>query len=57
MSDRRYGRVGYLDTDVGQPDFSPPGCVSLTLIQETIPGIDILHPTSFFFYIMEFLSN
>ncbi|MQL95233.1 hypothetical protein Taro_027895 [Colocasia esculenta] len=26
---RRYTRVAYLDTDVGQPEFTPPGCLSL----------------------------
>uniref|UniRef100_A0ACD5VVI2 Uncharacterized protein n=1 Tax=Avena sativa TaxID=4498 RepID=A0ACD5VVI2_AVESA len=32
----RYGRVGYLDTDVGQPEFSPPGCLSIHVVDETI---------------------
>ncbi|EMS51635.1 hypothetical protein TRIUR3_10393 [Triticum urartu] len=31
-----YGRVGYLDTDVGQPEFSPPGCLSLHIVDEAI---------------------
>ncbi|KAM1340265.1 hypothetical protein EV1_038630 [Malus domestica] len=35
---RRYKKVGYLDTDVGQPEFSPPGFVSLTVIDEATPG-------------------
>ncbi|XP_078439035.1 pre-mRNA cleavage complex II protein family [Wolffia australiana] len=30
----RYDRVGFLDTDVGQPEFSLPGCLSLHLIDE-----------------------
>lgn len=34
----RYKKVGYLDTDVGQPEFSPPGFVSLTVIDEVTPG-------------------
>lgn len=38
----RYGKVGYLDTDVGQPEFSPPGCLSLTLVDKTIP--DLMNP-------------
>ncbi|XP_072977898.1 polynucleotide 5'-hydroxyl-kinase NOL9 [Typha angustifolia] len=36
---RRYKRVGYLDTDVGQPEFSPPGCLSLHMVDEIIPGL------------------
>ncbi|KAG6534504.1 polynucleotide 5'-hydroxyl-kinase NOL9-like [Zingiber officinale] len=55
----RYGRVGYLDTDVGQPDFSPPGCVSLTLIKETIS--DLMNPcireTERFFYLGDISSK
>ncbi|KAM3347447.1 hypothetical protein ACQJBY_021413 [Aegilops geniculata] len=31
-----YGRIGYLDTDVGQPEFSPPGCLSLHIVDEAI---------------------
>ncbi|CAL9104933.1 unnamed protein product [Musa textilis] len=38
----RHGKVGYLDTDVGQPEFSSPGCLSLTLVDQTIPGIFLL---------------
>ncbi|XP_021761725.1 polynucleotide 5'-hydroxyl-kinase NOL9-like [Chenopodium quinoa] len=30
----RYKSVAYLDTDVGQPEFTPPGCLSLTIIDE-----------------------
>ncbi|KAI3513435.1 hypothetical protein L1887_20769 [Cichorium endivia] len=34
---RRHKRVAYLDTDVGQPEFTPPGCLSLTILdRETI---------------------
>nr|XP_029118985.1 LOW QUALITY PROTEIN: polynucleotide 5'-hydroxyl-kinase NOL9-like [Elaeis guineensis] len=36
---QRYERVGYLDTDVGQPEFSPPGCLSLHLIDEINPDL------------------
>uniref|UniRef100_A0A0D9UXM1 Uncharacterized protein n=1 Tax=Leersia perrieri TaxID=77586 RepID=A0A0D9UXM1_9ORYZ len=32
----RYGRVGYLDTDVGQPEFSPPGCLSFNFVEEAL---------------------
>ncbi|XP_071737475.1 polynucleotide 5'-hydroxyl-kinase NOL9 [Rutidosis leptorrhynchoides] len=31
---RRYKRVAYLDTDVGQPEFTPPGCLSLTVLDK-----------------------
>ncbi|EAY72811.1 hypothetical protein OsI_00678 [Oryza sativa Indica Group] len=39
----RYGRVGYLDTDVGQPEFSPPGCLSFHVVDEALT--DLLNPT------------
>ncbi|WOL09155.1 polynucleotide 5'-hydroxyl-kinase NOL9 isoform X1 [Canna indica] len=48
-----HGKVGYLDTDVGQPEFSPPGCISLTVVDEKIQ--DLMKPCirgaerSFFF--------
>ncbi|PNT70099.1 hypothetical protein BRADI_2g05357v3 [Brachypodium distachyon] len=35
----RHGRVGYLDTDVGQPEFSPPGCLSLHVVDEAIADL------------------
>ncbi|GJN05589.1 hypothetical protein PR202_ga23232 [Eleusine coracana subsp. coracana] len=51
----RYGKVGYLDTDVGQPEFAPPGCISFHVVDEAIPGAtdilvagfcaDLLNPT------------
>ncbi|XP_020098104.1 polynucleotide 5'-hydroxyl-kinase NOL9-like [Ananas comosus] len=34
---RRYKRVGYLDTDVGQPEFATPGCVSLHIVDKHTP--------------------
>jgi polynucleotide 5'-hydroxyl-kinase GRC3/NOL9 len=34
----RYGKVGYLDTDVGQPEFAPPGCLSFHVVEEAIAG-------------------
>lgn len=37
----RYKRVAYLDTDVGQPEFTPPGCLSLTIINEATPDLTI----------------
>lgn len=30
--------VGYLDTDVGQPEFTVPGCLSLHIVREPIFG-------------------
>jgi polynucleotide 5'-kinase involved in rRNA processing len=30
--------VGYLDTDVGQPEFSPPGCLSFHVVDEALTG-------------------
>ena len=38
--DDRHKGVAYLDTDVGQPEFTPPGCLSLTIINEPTPGAD-----------------
>jgi hypothetical protein len=35
----RYKRVGYLDTDVGQPEFTTPGFLSLTVVDKLTPGI------------------
>lgn len=37
----RYKRVAYLDTDVGQPEFTPPGCLSLTIINEATADLMI----------------
>ncbi|CAL5045617.1 unnamed protein product [Urochloa decumbens] len=38
----RHGKVGYLDTDVGQPEFAPPGCLSFHVVDEAIT--DLLNP-------------
>ncbi|XP_065003146.1 polynucleotide 5'-hydroxyl-kinase NOL9 isoform X2 [Musa acuminata AAA Group] len=49
----RYKRVGYLDTDVGQPEFTPPGCLSLHVIDKQPPDLTILslkRPERFFFF-------
>ncbi|KAJ0977933.1 hypothetical protein J5N97_013407 [Dioscorea zingiberensis] len=35
----RYKKVGYLDTDVGQPDFFLPGCLSIHVIDEYISDL------------------
>ncbi|KAI5329919.1 hypothetical protein L3X38_029316 [Prunus dulcis] len=40
---QRYKKVGYLDTDVGQPEFSPPGFLSLTVVDEVTPDLTIPH--------------
>lgn len=35
----RYRKVAYLDTDVGQPEFTAPGFLSLTVVDKLTPGI------------------
>jgi polynucleotide 5'-hydroxyl-kinase GRC3/NOL9 len=35
---QRYKRVAYLDTDVGQPEFTAPGFLSLTIVDKSILG-------------------
>ncbi|KAL8141966.1 hypothetical protein V2J09_014998 [Rumex salicifolius] len=37
----RYKRVAYLDTDVGQPEFTAPRCLSLTVIEKITPDFTI----------------
>ncbi|KAI3673458.1 hypothetical protein L6452_39577 [Arctium lappa] len=37
----RYRRVCYLDTDVDQAEFTPPGCLSLTVIDKVTPDLAI----------------
>lgn len=34
----RCDRVAYLETDVGQPEFTPPGFISLTIVNKVTPG-------------------
>lgn len=34
----RYEQVAYLDTDLGQPEFTPPGLVSLTVLNTPVLG-------------------
>lgn len=34
----RCNKVAYLETDVGQPEFTPPGFVSLTIVNKVTPG-------------------
>ncbi|KAI5683583.1 hypothetical protein M9H77_04811 [Catharanthus roseus] len=38
---QRYKRVAYLDTDVGQSEFTPPGLLSLTVIDKITPDLTI----------------
>lgn len=38
---QRYKKVAYLDTDVGQPEFTPPGCLSLSVIEEKTQDLAI----------------
>ncbi|CAA7039055.1 unnamed protein product [Microthlaspi erraticum] len=52
---RRYKRVAYLDTDVGQPEFTPPGFLSLTVVDKSILESDwtvpcVKTPERCFFY-------
>ncbi|CAL4949880.1 unnamed protein product [Urochloa decumbens] len=49
----RYGKVGYLDIDVGQPEFTPPGFVSLHVFEKQAKDLTILYlhnPTRCFFF-------
>ncbi|BGP27310.1 Polynucleotide 5'-hydroxyl-kinase grc3 [Rhodotorula toruloides] len=39
----RYEKVAYLDTDLGQPEFTPPGFVSLSVVSEPILGPAFTH--------------
>ncbi|KAF7838396.1 polynucleotide 5'-hydroxyl-kinase NOL9 [Senna tora] len=38
---RRYRKVAYLDTDVGQPEFTPPGFLSITIIDKVTPDFSV----------------
>ncbi|GER53145.1 polynucleotide 5'-hydroxyl-kinase NOL9 [Striga asiatica] len=38
---QRHKRVAYLDTDVGQTEFTPPGLLSLTVIDKITPDLTI----------------
>lgn len=49
----RYRKVGYLDIDVGQPEFTPPGFVSLHVLEQQAKGIILrLLPGMFLFLII-----
>uniref|UniRef100_A0A0D9V150 Uncharacterized protein n=1 Tax=Leersia perrieri TaxID=77586 RepID=A0A0D9V150_9ORYZ len=39
----RYKKVAYLDTDVGQPEFTPPGFVSLHVLEEQAEDFKMLY--------------
>lgn len=45
----RHKRVAYLDTDVGQPEFAPPGCLSLTILDTETLDSKILPERCYFF--------
>ncbi|CAA3026463.1 polynucleotide 5 -hydroxyl-kinase NOL9 [Olea europaea subsp. europaea] len=38
---RRYSKVAYLDTDVGQTEFTPPGLLSLIVVDKVTPDLTI----------------
>ncbi|KAJ0047502.1 hypothetical protein Pint_15345 [Pistacia integerrima] len=38
---QRYRKVAYLDTDVGQPEFTAPGFLSLTVVDKLTPDLTI----------------
>ncbi|XP_022768005.1 polynucleotide 5'-hydroxyl-kinase NOL9 isoform X2 [Durio zibethinus] len=38
---QRYQKVAYLDTDVGQPEFTAPGFLSLTVVDKLTPDLAI----------------
>ncbi|KAK1564430.1 hypothetical protein Q3G72_003078 [Acer saccharum] len=38
---QRYRKVAYLDTDVGQPEFTAPGLLSLTVVDKLTPDLTI----------------
>ncbi|KAJ1259121.1 hypothetical protein BS78_10G129200 [Paspalum vaginatum] len=49
----RYKKVGYLDIDVGQPEFTPPGFVSLHVFEENAKDLKIVYlrnPKRCFFF-------
>ncbi|KAG8379024.1 hypothetical protein BUALT_Bualt07G0045200 [Buddleja alternifolia] len=48
---QRHKKVAYLDTDVGQTEFTPPGLLSLTVIDKITP---VLLITSFFLFVFRF---
>ncbi|XP_010540303.1 PREDICTED: polynucleotide 5'-hydroxyl-kinase NOL9-like [Tarenaya hassleriana] len=41
---QRYKKIAYLDTDVGQPEFTAPGFISLTVLDKSILDSDMSIP-------------
>ncbi|KHN16281.1 Polynucleotide 5'-hydroxyl-kinase NOL9 [Glycine soja] len=37
----KYTKVAYLDTDVGQPEFTPPAFLSLTIVHKVTPDLTV----------------
>nr|KYP54825.1 Nucleolar protein 9 [Cajanus cajan] len=37
----KYPKVAYLDTDVGQPEFTPPAFLSLTIVHKVTPDLTV----------------
>lgn len=50
----RHRKVAYLDTDVGQPEFTAPGFLSLTVVDKLTPGIYFMVSYFFFFFLILF---
>ncbi|OQU81160.1 hypothetical protein SORBI_3006G020000 [Sorghum bicolor] len=53
LETNEYKKVGYLDIDVGQPEFTPPGFVSLHVFEEKPKDLTILYlrnPKRCFFF-------
>ncbi|XP_061373520.1 polynucleotide 5'-hydroxyl-kinase NOL9-like isoform X1 [Gastrolobium bilobum] len=50
-----YKKVAYFDTDVGQPEFTPPGCLSLTVVDKVTPGRAIVMNPYHNFYIKKII--
>ncbi|KAK1427165.1 hypothetical protein QVD17_15848 [Tagetes erecta] len=47
----RHKRVAYLDSDVGQPEFTPPGCLSLTILDKQTVDMKLqVQPERCFFF-------
>ena len=50
---QKYPTVAFLETDVGQPEFSAPGCLSLHVFSERLssqPRVQLLDPLRCYFY-------
>lgn len=49
----RHKRVAFLDTDVGQTEFTPPGLLALTVIDKITPGSYVVLLTLCLFYVLD----